>query len=168
MEKYGSLSGRIALVTGASSGLGRAIAVALSQEGANVCAIGRNPTTLAETVAAAQKHSQAIGFQFDLASEQSFEELLRHLERAGRRRHSGSLCRNHLSRCNGKGPCPRFRFAIFHQRPRALRINATPAASAYDSSWPDRFHQFECRLGSSAARYRSIRGHETRFKSNRR
>ena len=79
----GSLAGRIAVVTGASGGIGRAIAVALSREGARVCALGRNPITLAETVAAARKYSHTIGFQVDLTLEEDLQTLLQHLEEAG-------------------------------------------------------------------------------------
>ena len=78
-----SLVGRIAVVTGASGGVGRAIAVALSREGVRVCALGRNPITLWETVAAARKYSHAIGFQVDLTLEEDLQTLLRHLEATG-------------------------------------------------------------------------------------
>lgn len=47
-----SLAGRKALVTGGSGGIGRAIAIALAQAGADVAAVGRNAGGLAETVAA--------------------------------------------------------------------------------------------------------------------
>jgi NAD(P)-dependent dehydrogenase (short-subunit alcohol dehydrogenase family) len=77
-----SLAGRIAVVTGASSGIGRALAIALSQKGARLCALGRNPIALAETVAAAQIYSQATGFQVDVTLEQDLQMLLRHLEEA--------------------------------------------------------------------------------------
>jgi NAD(P)-dependent dehydrogenase (short-subunit alcohol dehydrogenase family) len=43
------LDGRTAVVTGASQGIGRAIAVAFAQEGANVVAGGRNAENLSET-----------------------------------------------------------------------------------------------------------------------
>ena len=79
----GSLTGRIAVVTGASSGIGRAVAVALSHEGARVCAIGRNPITLAETVVAAQEYSQVTGFQVDLTLEDDLQMPLRHLKEIG-------------------------------------------------------------------------------------
>jgi NAD(P)-dependent dehydrogenase (short-subunit alcohol dehydrogenase family) len=41
-----SFEGRIAVVTGASRGIGRAIALNLALEGATVCVVGRNPATL--------------------------------------------------------------------------------------------------------------------------
>ncbi|MFJ8827060.1 SDR family NAD(P)-dependent oxidoreductase [Streptomyces sp. NPDC102467] len=44
-------SGTTALVTGAGSGLGRAVALALAAEGARVVVTGRSPAPLAETVA---------------------------------------------------------------------------------------------------------------------
>jgi len=44
------LTGRRILVTGASGGIGRAIAVTLSQLGARIVAAARNPERLAETL----------------------------------------------------------------------------------------------------------------------
>lgn len=78
------LAGRSAVVTGASSGIGRAVAVALSREGVHVSAVGRNPISLAETVAATGRFSQATGFQIDLTVDKDIQPLLRHLEEVGR------------------------------------------------------------------------------------
>jgi NAD(P)-dependent dehydrogenase (short-subunit alcohol dehydrogenase family) len=50
-----SLSGRTVIVTGASRGLGRAIAEAFMQQGARVVALGRDPLALAETGALLQR-----------------------------------------------------------------------------------------------------------------
>lgn len=46
----GRLSGKVAIVTGATSGIGRAIAIRFAREGARVIATGRNPEQGAETV----------------------------------------------------------------------------------------------------------------------
>lgn len=44
------MSGRVAIVTGASRGLGRAVALDLARAGARVLAVGRKPDDVAETV----------------------------------------------------------------------------------------------------------------------
>ena len=55
------LSGRTALVTGANTGLGQAIAVGLAQAGANIVAVGRSaPTETAAMVEAAGRKLHAI------------------------------------------------------------------------------------------------------------
>lgn len=54
-----NLSGKTALVTGAGTGIGRAIAIRLAEEGADVIIIGRTETTLAE---AADQHER-ISYQ---------------------------------------------------------------------------------------------------------
>ncbi len=43
------LRGKVGVVTGATSGIGRAIAIEFAREGANITAVGRNPDQLEET-----------------------------------------------------------------------------------------------------------------------
>jgi NAD(P)-dependent dehydrogenase (short-subunit alcohol dehydrogenase family) len=51
MSPLFDLTGRIAVVTGAGRGIGRAIAIGLAQHGARVIAVGRTRSSLDETVA---------------------------------------------------------------------------------------------------------------------
>ena len=56
-----SLEGRVAMVTGANTGLGQAIAVGLAQAGADIVAVGRSaPTETAEMVSAAGRRLHAV------------------------------------------------------------------------------------------------------------
>jgi NAD(P)-dependent dehydrogenase (short-subunit alcohol dehydrogenase family) len=77
------LDGCMAVVTGASSGIGRAIGIALSREGAYVCAVGRNRAALVETVSVAGQFSHAAYFQIDLTVEGDLQPLLQHVDEAG-------------------------------------------------------------------------------------
>jgi NADP-dependent 3-hydroxy acid dehydrogenase YdfG len=81
IHRTGHLAGRVALVTGASSGIGRAIALGLARHGVQLCVVGRNPITLAETVAAAGRLSAVKEFQIDLTVEENLKPLLRFLEK---------------------------------------------------------------------------------------
>ena len=61
------LSGQVALVTGASRGIGKAIALALGRCGAKVACVARDTAKLAETVSAIQSAGgQAEAFHCDV------------------------------------------------------------------------------------------------------
>jgi len=81
-----NLQGRIALVTGASQGIGRACAIALAQAGATVALAARNEGKLAEAVAEIEAAGgQAAAFGLDLASEESIKASAKAvLERFGK------------------------------------------------------------------------------------
>jgi 3-oxoacyl-[acyl-carrier protein] reductase len=70
----GNFEGRIALVTGASQGIGRAVALELARAGALVAVAARNEARLAEVVAEIDAAGgQAAAFALDVASEESIK-----------------------------------------------------------------------------------------------
>jgi NADP-dependent 3-hydroxy acid dehydrogenase YdfG len=79
-----SLAGHVAVVTGASSGIGQAIALALSRKGVRLCVVGRDASRLAETASAARQFSKVTEFKADLTVERELQPLLRYLEETGR------------------------------------------------------------------------------------
>jgi NAD(P)-dependent dehydrogenase (short-subunit alcohol dehydrogenase family) len=62
------LSGKLVLVTGASSGIGRATAVVLSRLGARLVLAGRRADALQETLAATENPANHLCSTFDLAN----------------------------------------------------------------------------------------------------
>ena len=67
---------QIALVTGASSGIGKACALALLNEGWTVVLVGRRADALEETVAAAGAHgAHALALPTDLCREPEVKAL---------------------------------------------------------------------------------------------
>ncbi len=87
MENTGLLQGKIALVTGASRGIGAAIAVELASQGATVVINHRDSAVQAEAVAAqiVAAGGQAIAIQADVASLVEAQRLVKEtVERFGR------------------------------------------------------------------------------------
>jgi 3-oxoacyl-[acyl-carrier protein] reductase len=71
-----SLDGRVAMVTGASQGIGRACAVALAKAGAQVALAARNASKLADVAAEIEAAGgKANVFEMDLASEDSIKAV---------------------------------------------------------------------------------------------
>ena len=76
------LSGQVALVTGGSGGIGRAIARALAAAGAKVAAVARSPAQLAETAAMIhQAGGQAITVTADVTDPAAVERAVADIER---------------------------------------------------------------------------------------
>jgi 3-oxoacyl-[acyl-carrier protein] reductase len=71
------LAGQVALVTGASRGIGRATAIALARCGARVACVARNTEKLAETVQAIQgARGSAEAFECDVTNGAAVQELV--------------------------------------------------------------------------------------------
>jgi NADP-dependent 3-hydroxy acid dehydrogenase YdfG len=72
-----SLSGQVAVITGASSGIGRATAEALGAQGATVCLVGRRIESLQAVFEQKQgKTGSAFCYQADLAVDGDLERLV--------------------------------------------------------------------------------------------
>ena len=75
-QKFG-LVGKVALVTGSSQGLGRSMALALAQAGADVIINGRDATKLAPVVAEVEKLGRrATGIAADLGKREDVQRLI--------------------------------------------------------------------------------------------
>jgi NADP-dependent 3-hydroxy acid dehydrogenase YdfG len=75
------LAGRVAIVTGASSGIGRAIALALADQHATVCLVGRDAERLARTARSAEAHApRVLVEQADLSRDGEVADLARRLQ----------------------------------------------------------------------------------------
>ena len=73
-----SLSGHVALVTGASQGIGRACAIKLAQEGASVAVAARNQEKLNEVVnQIAASGGHAAAFALDVADEEQIKAAIK-------------------------------------------------------------------------------------------
>jgi short-subunit dehydrogenase len=76
-----SLSGKVAVVTGATSGVGRSVALALAREGVKLAMVGRTPDALDNVVAAAADPSAVRAYLTDLAVDSEVRELALRVER---------------------------------------------------------------------------------------
>ncbi len=88
------MSGQVAVVTGASSGIGRAIAEALSAQGVRLCLVGRKTEAL-EGIGGTADHVRR--YQADLADDEDLRRLVGSIRQDGRRVdilvHSAGVCR---------------------------------------------------------------------------
>ena len=70
------IKGKLALVTGSTMGIGRAVVVALAAEGARVIVNGRNEATVMDAVSALSRHGAAHGIAADLATAAGARKVL--------------------------------------------------------------------------------------------
>jgi len=86
-QPSGRLAGKVAIITGAGSGIGRAMALLFAREGATVVAAGRTPASIEETVAMIRSETgrKALAVVADVAVPADVERMVREtVERFGR------------------------------------------------------------------------------------
>ena len=72
----GLLDGKVAIITGASKGIGRALTIRFAKEGAAVIAAARSGDLVKETVGMATKHGKAIAFVGDASVEADVRRMV--------------------------------------------------------------------------------------------
>jgi NAD(P)-dependent dehydrogenase (short-subunit alcohol dehydrogenase family) len=81
-----SLKGKVAVITGSSKGIGRAIAIRLARDGASVVVNGRNEADIAEVVKEIKKNKgTAIGIRADVSVAADVQKLVTETVRAFKR-----------------------------------------------------------------------------------
>lgn len=70
-----SLAGQVAVVTGASRGIGKAIALSLAEQGATLCIVGRHRQALDACANSAPATSRVHAFAADLAEDDAVRDL---------------------------------------------------------------------------------------------
>jgi NADP-dependent 3-hydroxy acid dehydrogenase YdfG len=77
-----SLDDKVAVVTGASSGIGKAIAIGLGAQGARLCIIGRNLVSLESVAEQVQAiGSQAFCYRADITVDEDVSHLMANLQK---------------------------------------------------------------------------------------
>ena len=77
-------SGKKIIITGAASGIGRAVAVTLSCQGAKLCLIDRNPDALLETFHQLEGNGHKY-FEYDLLDSDKHESLFNEIVSDGKK-----------------------------------------------------------------------------------
>lgn len=78
-----SLANKVAVVTGASSGIGKAIARALGNEGARVCLVGRRLEKLEDVARLFAKETRRpSAYRVDLTSDEDIDAMAKELQRS--------------------------------------------------------------------------------------
>jgi len=81
MKKYFNLEGKLSIVTGAASGLGKAIAQGLAECGSDVIIVDRNEEGLLKTEEGLKKFgSEVINFKTDLSSLEDIDKLFKKVD----------------------------------------------------------------------------------------
>jgi NAD(P)-dependent dehydrogenase (short-subunit alcohol dehydrogenase family) len=76
VKNYTDLSGRVAVVVGGTSGLGRAIALGLAEAGASVVATGRRQELVDEMAAAIAKLGrESLNYRVNVSDRKSVDPL---------------------------------------------------------------------------------------------
>ena len=132
----GRLEGRVAIVTGASRGLGRAIAVALGAEGARVAVVARTeqvwndklPGTIGETVAAIEAAGGiAVAIRGDLLEPGDVQRI--HAEAKAALGPASILVNNAAFTAPGRPPKP-------GEEPKPKKTEAKTAPAVKQADWP--------------------------------
>lgn len=83
MFNQNGFAGKRILVTGASSGIGRSIAILLDSLGARLMLVGRSEEKLQETLSR-MEHGNHEAFAFDLCNFEGYEEFIQRLSEGGK------------------------------------------------------------------------------------
>jgi len=75
------LTGKTVLITGAGSGIGRAIAFKLAQEGASIVMVGRDVDKLRETATMTRRPEDMLILPADITMHEGIDSVMRSLER---------------------------------------------------------------------------------------